>query len=174
MSGDGSTAKGSALLKSLVYLILVATSFFVALPLALWLLTREFFTFHFGGYRFFGFMPLALGVAFALWTAVYFPVFGEGTPAHSDPPKKLVTEGLFKCTRNPMYLGAILTLMGQAVILESPIVLLLSVLMWLLFHLLIVYYEEPDLRKRFGQAYEEYARTVPRWLPAFWAFKKPD
>ncbi len=174
MSGDDSTAKGSALLKSLVYLIVVATSLFVALPLALWSFTREFLTFRFGAYRFLGFIPLALGAAFTLWATVYLPLFGKGTPAHSDPPKKLVTTGPFKYTRNPMYLGAILTLIGQAVILESPIIFLLAVLMWLLFYLLVAYYEEPDLRKRFGQAYEEYSMTVPRWLPGILRKHKQD
>ena len=163
MSNDASANK-TALLKSLAYLVVVAVCLFVALPIALWLLTRQLIAFNFGLYRFLGFAPLTIGTAFTVWATIYFPIHGKGTPAHSDPPKKLATTGLFRHTRNPMYLGATLTLIGQAILLESPTVLLLAVFVWIFFHLLLVYYEEPSLRKRFGQAYEEYARTVPRWL----------
>lgn len=153
------------LVKSLIYLILVATSLFIALPLALWLLTRGAFAFSFGMWRSLGSLPLAVGILFTLWSAVYFPIYGKGTPLPSDPPRKLATKGLYKYTRNPMYLGAILTLIGQAVILESPAVLLLAAFMWVLFHLIVVYREERGLRSRFGQSFEEYAKAVPRWLP---------
>lgn len=159
-----SKADSSNLLKSLVYLILVSTSLFIAPPIILWLLTRDLLSFDFGVYRFLGLVPLALGSVLAFWSTVSFPKFGEGTPAHSDPPKKLTTKGLFKYTRNPMYLGATLTLIGQTIIFESPVVLLLTVLVWFLLHLLVVYYEEPELRRRFGKTYEEYAKNVPRWL----------
>ena len=164
MNNDASANKTATLLKSIAYLIVVAVSLFVALPIALWLLTRQMIAFHIGLFKFLGFIPLFSGVAFTVWATIYFPLQSKGTPAHSDPPKKLATTGLFRHTRNPMYLGATLTLIGQAILLESPTVLLLAGLAWIFFHLLLVYYEEPELKKRFGQTYEEYTRTVPRWL----------
>ena len=163
LSEDKSSAK-SPLLKSLVYFILVATGIFIALPIALWLLTRNYLAFNLGAARFTGFIPLAIGIALTLWTTFYFPLSGKGTPLPSDPPRKLATEKVYKYSRNPQYLGAIFTLIGQAVLLESPVVLLFALLMSVLLHLLVVYFEEPGLRKRFGQAYEEYATTVPRWF----------
>lgn len=136
----------------------------MALPIALWLLTRQLIAFHFGLFRFLGFAPLITGVVFAVWSTIYFPIHAKGTPAHSDPPKKLATTGLFHHTRNPMYLGATLTLIGQAILLESPTVLALAAAVWTFFQLLLVYFEEPTLKKRFGQTYTEYTQTVPRWL----------
>jgi protein-S-isoprenylcysteine O-methyltransferase Ste14 len=164
LNSETSANKTSPLLKSIAYLVVVAVSLFVALPIALWLLTRQLITFQLGLLRFLGFAPLTTGTIFAAWSAIYFPLRAKGTPAHSDPPRKLATNGLFRHTRNPMYLGATLTLIGQAILLESPTVLSLAAAVWLFFHLLLVYYEEPQLQKRFGNAYQEYAATVPRWL----------
>ncbi len=152
------------MLKSLAYVIIVAVGIFIATPVALWLLTRTSLTFHLGAARFAGFIPLAAGVVLTLWTTFYFPLSSKGTPLPSDPPRKLATEKVYKYSRNPQYLGAILTLVGQAFLLESPAVLLFALLMSVLLHLLVVYFEEPGLRSRFGQTYEVYAKNVPRWF----------
>jgi len=116
--------------------------------------------------RFVGLLPLLLGVAAYLWSAGSFALVGKGTPAPIDPPKELVVQGPYRYVRNPMYLGVVLVLVGETLILASPILLRYAALILLAFHLFVVYYEEPNLQRRFGESYAHYCRSVPRWLPA--------
>jgi protein-S-isoprenylcysteine O-methyltransferase Ste14 len=119
-----------------------------------------------GPWRLVGLLPLLLGVAAYLWSAGSFALAGKGTPAPIDPPKELVVQGPYRYVRNPMYLGVVLVLVGEALVLASPILLRYAALILLAFHLFVVYYEEPNLQRRFGEAYAHYCRSVPRWLPA--------
>src|ERR1700758_3513308 len=59
-----------------------------------------------------GLALLASGAGVAIWCVVIFALFGKGTPAPFDPPRRLVTEGPYRFTRNPIYLGAALALAG--------------------------------------------------------------
>jgi protein-S-isoprenylcysteine O-methyltransferase Ste14 len=94
-----------------------------------------------------------------------FAAHGRGTPAPVDPPRILVVRGLYRYVRNPMYVGVLLILLGEVLFFESP-VLLLFVSPWLLLvHFFVVFYEEPALRRRFGESYEDYVRAVRRWVP---------
>ncbi len=118
-----------------------------------------------GGFRFIGLVLIILGAAFYLWTASDFTFAGRGTPAPIAPPRLLVSRRLYQVNRNPMYTGVLLVLLGEAVFFMSLALLAYAVLVWLLFHLFVVYYEEPNLRKKFGASYEEYCRAAPRWIP---------
>jgi len=118
-----------------------------------------------GPLRLVGLLPLLLGVATYLWSAASFALVGKGTPAPIDPPQALVVTGPYRHVRNPMYLGVVLVLLGEALVLASPILLRYAALILLAFHLFVLYYEEPHLRHRFGEAYVHYCRSVPRWLP---------
>ena len=64
-----------------------------------------------------------------------------------------------------MYVGVLLILVGETVLLESSIFLQATFFVWLLFHLFVVFYEEPHLKKSFGASYEDYCKAVPRWIP---------
>lgn len=98
-----------------------------------------------------------------------FAVVGSGTPAPIDPPKTLVVAGPYRYMRNPMYVGVLLILLGEALFFESAGLLLYTAFMFALFQLFIVLYEEPTLWRRFGDSYERYRSRVPRWLPRkFW------
>ena len=107
--------------------------------------------------------------------ALAFPVLGDfllrfayeghGTPMPLAPPRRLVTGGAFRYVRNPGYLAAIATLIGQSLLLGSRPILLYAAAMALAFHLFVVWVEEPALRRTFGAAYDAYHRQVPRWLP---------
>lgn len=81
-----------------------------------------------------------------------------------EEPPKLVRLGLYRFSRNPMYVGALLAVFGQALIFASWDLVWYSVLLWLLFHLVVVILEEPHLRKERGASYDEYCRQVPRWV----------
>ena len=90
---------------------------------------------------------------------------GEGTPAPIAPTRRLVVGGSFRYVRNPGYIAVVSLLVGQALLFGSVAVLLYALMVALCFHIFVVAYEEPTLRRQFGAEYEAYCRTVRRWLP---------
>lgn len=112
-----------------------------------------------------GAMLIVVGALLYARCAWAFARYGRGTPAPIDPPRVLVTGGLYARTRNPMYLGVLTVLLGEATAFGSVPVLAYAAAVFLGFHLFTVLYEEPAHERRFGAAFEEYCRRVPRWLP---------
>jgi protein-S-isoprenylcysteine O-methyltransferase Ste14 len=112
-----------------------------------------------------GGVPLALGLLGYGWCATDFVRMGRGTPAPIAPPRSLVVRGLYRFTRNPMYVSVLLVVVGQAILLASIWVIAYGIGLWVVFHLFVLGYEEPNLSRRFGPAYDAYRRQVPRWLP---------
>jgi protein-S-isoprenylcysteine O-methyltransferase Ste14 len=112
-------------------------------------------------------------ILFVVGAAVYFrcawefAARGLGTPAPIAPTKFLVTTALHRYVRNPMYLGVALAIVGEAALYSSLHVLVYAAIMLTIAHIFVVLYEEPTLRRQFGESYEEYRRTVPRWIPKF-------
>ena len=115
--------------------------------------------------RFLGFIPVTAGVFVWVCSVWHFVVFGRGTPAPVTPPVKLVNGGIYRYARNTMYLGVLLILLGEAILLQSLTLYFYTVLVWLAFHLFVVFYEEPRLKKIFNNSYMEYRASVPRWIP---------
>lgn len=115
--------------------------------------------------RLFGLLPLSAGTVVYLWCAWDFARSGKGTPAPYDPPQLLVTRGLYRFIRNPIYVGIGLVIVGEALLFDSIPLLGYAVLLLSLFHLRVVRYEEPRLRARFGTEYQQYCLAVPRWIP---------
>ena len=109
--------------------------------------------------------PLAAGIAIYLWCAWDFATFGRGTPLPLDAPKHLVARGLYRYVRNPMYVGVLLVIFGQALCFASLPTLWYGLAAALFFHLFVMVYEEPTLHRQFGESYERYLKTVPRWIP---------
>jgi len=103
----------------------------------------------------------------AIWLACLdtFSRQGRGTPLPVDAPRRLVTRGLFSFTRNPIMAGELLVIWSEALYFASLGIGLYAIVISLLAHLSIVYVEEPELHRRFGQSYQEYCRKVPRWFP---------
>jgi len=108
----------------------------------------------------------AAGAAVALWCIFTFASIGRGTPAPFDPPRRLVIQGPYRFVRNPMYIGAGLALAGAALFYESLPLLGYAGVFFLATHLFVVLYEEPTLRRTFGQEYESYCQQVRRWWPS--------
>jgi len=106
-----------------------------------------------------------IGVFLALWCIFAFAFIGKGTPAPFDPPQRLVMRGPYRFVRNPMYIGAGLTLAGAGLYYESFFLLSYAGVFLLVCHLFVIGYEEPTLRRTFGDEYEEYCRKVRRWWP---------
>lgn len=105
------------------------------------------------------------GATIYLWCAWDFAVKGLGTPAPIDAPRVLVVKGLYRFTRNPMYVGVAAMIAGQAGYYRSASIGIYLLIVLLAFHTFVRLYEEPTLRRLFGEQYEGYCRTVPRWLP---------
>ena len=90
---------------------------------------------------------------------------GQGTPAPVDAPRHLVVNGLYRIVRNPMYIGVLLFAAGNVFWYGSPVMVGYMLFLWLAFHLFVLFYEEPHLRKTFGAEYVAYCQATPRWLP---------
>ena len=114
-----------------------------------------------------GFLPLLLGVGLYLWCAGAFTFIGKGTPAPIDTPKFLVTQGPYQWVRNPMYLAVLSIVIGEAILFRSYLLVGYALLVWAVVHMFVVFVEEPSLRHQFGESYETYLSSVPRWLPRF-------
>jgi protein-S-isoprenylcysteine O-methyltransferase Ste14 len=111
-----------------------------------------------------GIIPFAAGIALYLWCAGEFTFRGKGTPAPIDSPSTLVVKGPYRRTRNPMYCAVLSTILGEALYFRSPMLAIYAILLFALFHLFIISYEEPTLQQRFGAAYTRYRQSVPRWV----------
>jgi protein-S-isoprenylcysteine O-methyltransferase Ste14 len=108
---------------------------------------------------------VAAGAALYLWCVWMFAVIGNGTPGPWDAPQHVVATGPYLWVRNPIYLSALLVVVGEAWLFLSLPLLVYAGAMALLFHLFVIGYEEPTLARRFGDAYIDYRRKVPRWRP---------
>jgi protein-S-isoprenylcysteine O-methyltransferase Ste14 len=104
------------------------------------------------------------GLGLSVYCSRLFARVGRGTPVPFDPPKELVVSGLYRFTRNPIYVAQVAILLsyflyfGQVALLAHAVAWALLVQGW------IVLFEEPGLRKRFGAAYISYTEEVPRWI----------
>jgi protein-S-isoprenylcysteine O-methyltransferase Ste14 len=94
-----------------------------------------------------------------------FALHGRGTPAPWAPPERFVERGSYRFVRSPMYLGVLLLIVGQALLLGREVLYLWAVGAWLMFTAFLAFYEEPQLRRRFGDDYDDYRRRVHRWVP---------
>jgi protein-S-isoprenylcysteine O-methyltransferase Ste14 len=112
-----------------------------------------------------GVILIIVGAILGLVCLVVFVVRGRGTAAPFDPPREFVAVGPYKLVRNPMYVGGLGVLFGFGLYLHSLSVLGFSVIISLVLHLFIVFFEEPDLERRFGASYRDYKNSVNRWIP---------
>ena len=110
---------------------------------------------------------LALGITGLLDSFGRFAIQGIGTPAPVFPTRHLVVTGLYRYVRNPMYVAVVSAIFGQGLILGNIQLLEYGGVVWLLFHLFVLIYEEPTLRGTFGPEYTTFCAEVPRWIPRF-------
>jgi len=144
------------LLRALLYFLLFPGMVAFVIPLV-WLARGR--TFHFDGL-----LVLVPGVAILLECVREFYVNGKGTLAPWDPPRHLVAGGLYRWSRNPMYVGVLLTILGWAIALRSGVVAGYAVATFAMFHLRVLLYEEPTLRRLFPAEWTAYRHRVRRWI----------
>ena len=150
--------------KTLLFTVLVPGTVIVVVPYRLLRASHGFTVSGAPGFRWLALPLLLLGMTAYLWCALEFVRTGRGTPAPIDPPTALVMRGLYRFSRNPMYVGVLAMLFSEAIFFASFSLLLYALGALACFHLFIIAYEEPALRRKFGSAFEQYRRTVPRWL----------
>jgi protein-S-isoprenylcysteine O-methyltransferase Ste14 len=105
------------------------------------------------------------GAVLMVWTMRLFAAQGGGTPAPWRPVRNFIVRGPYRYVRNPMLAGVILVLVAEAILLQS-----IPIFGWMVAFVALntIYFalsEEPQLEQRFGKAYADYKRHVPRWLP---------
>ena len=116
--------------------------------------------------RYLGLPLIVIGVAGLLWCIWDFFSSGRGTISPIDPPKHLVVRGLYRYVRNPMYVAVVTILLGEAIFFISMPILIEAGVFLFLANLFVILYEEPALRRQFGESYRRYTQTVGRWIPA--------
>jgi protein-S-isoprenylcysteine O-methyltransferase Ste14 len=107
------------------------------------------------------------GAAIYSWCVWDFASFGRGTPAPIDAPKKLVARGLYRYSRNPMYVGVLCVILGWITLFQSLGIALYGACVASAFQSFVCFYEEPKLAELFGEDYRVYRSRVGRWLPRF-------
>jgi len=150
--------------KSLLYLIIEASVFALYIPLNFLQTGPRIET------NIISFLAIPLWLIGALIVLRCFWDFtftGHGTPVPIDPPKELVVTGFYRYVRNPIYMGALSIFLGYFLWFGYWALLMYAVFSFIGVHAFVILYEEPTLKKKFGAAYEEYLKRVPRWIPKF-------
>jgi protein-S-isoprenylcysteine O-methyltransferase Ste14 len=154
----------SAFLGTAVFLLLAPGFVAGAVPwwISRWRWQPPFFGFK--GFRVVGALLIAAGIPIVLDSFVRFAAAG-GTPAPVFPTQHLVVKGFYRYMRNPMYVGVVLVILGQGLLLGNVHILVYVLIPWLAAHVFVLTYEEPTMRRTFGAEFESYAAQVPRWVP---------
>ena len=118
-----------------------------------------------------GCLVALIGLTIMLLCVASFIRIGEGTIAPWSPPKNFVVVGLYCYVRNPMILGVLTALLGEALIFNSLPILTWAGAFFVINTIYFLILEEPQLEARFGQDYRTYKKNVRRWLPRFAPYK---
>lgn len=117
-----------------------------------------------GSFDVLGLIPVSFGTVLLLWCVRDFYVSGKGTLAPWAPPRELVVTGLYRFSRNPMYIAVLLVLYGWALGFRSRSLAIYALVVMLAFHLRVVFGEEPWLARTHGEKWVRYKAKVSRWL----------
>ncbi len=153
------------ILGTIVFVILVPGSVIVWAPWAMtdWRIAPPLLGLE--ALRWLGVLLFLAGVPVFVDFLVRFVKDGLGTPAPLAEPVNLVVTGLFQYVRNPGYVGVVAMIVGQALFFGAALVMIYAGAVALVFHLFVVFWEEPHLRRKYRVAYVDYCERVPRWLP---------
>lgn len=118
----------------------------------------------FGSVQFAGVGLVVGGLGVWLWSVLELRRGGSSSAA---PTGVLVDTGPYRYSRNPIYVGIVVAVVGEGVAFESLLGIAAAGIVWVLFRHLVVSYEEPLVRDQLGDPFEEYCQRVPRWIPPF-------
>jgi protein-S-isoprenylcysteine O-methyltransferase Ste14 len=157
--------RASAIVFSAIFAVIAPGTVGILLP---WYITRWNFHepfFHLYFLRWLGGLLIILALPILLNAFGRFAIEGFGTPAPIMPTRHLIVTGPYRYVRNPMYVSVLALIIGQALLFGSISLLIYGAMVWSLFHLFVLFYEEPKLRKTYGEEFESFCRNVPRWVP---------
>jgi len=154
----------SLYLKSALFVLVVGGFAMLCVPTLLLATTGEALPSRLGPLQASGLLLGVLGFSAYIRCILGFVRTGRGTPSPADPPRRLVAQGLYRHTRNPMYVSVLSILLSEALVFSSVTLGVYAGLVFLAFHAFVVYYEEPTLARSFGAEYEAYRRSTPRWF----------
>ena len=124
--------------------------------------------------KYIGGFLMGLGIITWLYCWIIFAVFGDGTVFPAAPPKRLVAKGIYRYSRNPIYVSIIAILFGIFLVKGHLLLLAYVPLCWIIFHLYVILREEPILRRRFGDSYTQYCKSVGRWIPRLNPYREDE
>ena len=171
MKPDATDIK-EALTGTLEFLFVLLPIILVVIPYIILSSPNLTLIFDLGVFRYFGVVPIIIGVIFYFWCSYSFVFFGKGTPHHAMPPKKLVKTGLYRFVRNPMYIGLFLVLAGEVLLFQSKGLFIYVLVIFGVVILFVLFIEEPRLEKRFGESYTQYRKSVRRWIPRLTPYRE--
>jgi protein-S-isoprenylcysteine O-methyltransferase Ste14 len=158
-------------IRKIIYLFLVAVFLsivFVGIPLLLIFLNNYFDLLVYTNLylKIIGATFLTVGFGVVVYSTILHIKTGRITPLLViEQPKQFIANGLYKYCRNPMYLTEIFIFLGLFFLLGYILLLLYPMVFFLIIRTLVVYVEEPELRRVFGEQYIKYTKKVPRWIP---------
>lgn len=112
-----------------------------------------------------GAVLMLLGLSLLLATVRLFHIIGKGTLAPWHATKKLVIEGPYRYSRNPMITGVLTILVGEALLFQSLAIGAWALVFYIANTLFFVFIEEPYLLRKHGDQYRNYKTSVSRWIP---------
>jgi protein-S-isoprenylcysteine O-methyltransferase Ste14 len=130
---------------------------FISFDLAVWPQTI-------GVWQIIAILLILLGVSLAISVSIAHARTGKSTLVPFKSPKKFMASGPYTFSRNPMYVAMLVVLVGEALLLQAPWLLVFTAVIFLLFYLFVKVDEEPRMIQRFGASYQDYMKKVPRWL----------
>lgn len=162
-----------SLLGTLLFLFLIIPFFLIWIPHRILLSPELIYRFDIGIYRYLGLAPIVFGVVIYIYCSGSFVFIGKGTPIPFTPTKELLVTGLYRFVRNPLYIAGVLVLLGEAVLFQSLGILIYCLVMFGVFNVHVLM-EETLLAEKFGERYEQYCKSVRRWIPRLKSYRKKD
>ena len=163
----------SALLGTLFFLVILVPIFIIWIPYEILLASKHVFQFNKGTFQYVGLVSIAFGVVVYIWCSSSFVIYAKGTPIPFTPTKKLVVTGLYRFVRNPIYIAGSFVLAGEAILFQSMGIFIYLLIMFGIFHVHVLM-EETHLEDKFGETYQQYRKSVPRWIPRLKPYRDND
>ena len=115
-------------------------------------------------YNLIGLVFVGIGLGMAVWGRRLFSTLNINIKTFEEPGA-LVTGGLYKYSRNPMYLGFVIAIFGMAVLYQGAVVTFIAAFIFLyITDRWYIRYEERAMLNKFGEEYKDYCRKARRWI----------